>query len=277
MLGVIITFFSAFFDEVVSSINKVKLNQGQISIYSLGLINCLPAALIFIIINIIKQEFRFSMASLATVGAEAVFNIILTTIVFIAVARTDRSTFGFIRILTMPLLLLADLILGYKINIFQLAGIAIIILSLVLVFTYHGVRKRGALLTLITAILAVATLSLYKYNITHYNSVAAEQTIINSVLVVYFWLMAYFKAKENPFAFLKHKIYFFQALTIAVLAPLISYAYVFASASVITSALRSSAVFWSVVSGKVYFKEEHLLIKAVCLILLLGGIILLAI
>ncbi|MBI4779368.1 hypothetical protein HY797_02865 [Candidatus Falkowbacteria bacterium] len=277
MLGVIIIFFSTFFDEIAISIAKVKLSQKQISIYSIGAINCLVVVLIFIFVNIIKHEFRFSAASLPFVLAEAIFNIILTTIVLRAMAQADRSTFSFIRVLTMPLLLLTDLALGYKINIFQLTGIGIIILSLFLVYIYHGIRKKGALLTLITAILAVVTLSLYKYNITHYNSVEVEQTIINSALIIYLWLMAYFKAKENPFAFLRQKIYFFQALINIIPSFANSYAYAFAPASVILSAYRSSAVFWSVVSGKVYFKEERLLIKLLCLVLLIGGIILLAV
>jgi len=277
MLGVIITFFGTFFDELASSIDKAKLNQGHISIYSIGLINCLAAASVFIFINIIKQEFRFSLASLPIIGIRAIFEIILTTIALTAVAQADRSTFGFIRVLTMPLLLMVDLTLGYKINIFQLAGIGIIILSLFLVFIYHGIRKQGAPLTLVTAILPAATLSLYKYDITHYNSVAAEQTIIYLILIIYLWLMAYFKAKENPFSFLKQNIYCY--LSLANLAPsfLISYAYSFAPASVILSAYRSSSVFWSVVSGKAYFKEKHLLVKAACLILLAGGLVLLAI
>lgn len=277
MIGIIITFFGTFFDEIGSSITKAKLNQRQISIYSIGTINCLAAALAFIFINIFKQEFRFSVASLPTIGLRAVFEIILTTIVLRAVAQADRSTFGFIRVLTMPLLLLVDLALGYQIKIFQLAGIGIIILSLFLVFIYHGIRKQGAPLTLITAVLAVATLSLYKYNITHYNSVAAEQTIIYLVLITYLWLMAHFKARENPFWFFRQKIFWY--LSLANLAPalLIGYAYAFAPASVILSAYRSSSVFWSVVSGKTYFKEKHFLIKALCLSLLISGLILLAI
>ena len=276
MLGVIITFFGTFFDEVASSISKAKLNQGQISIYSIGLINFLAAALVFIFINIIKQEFNFSLASLPFIGIRAILEIILITLHYRAIARADRSTFGFIRVLTIPLLLFADLALGYKIKTIQLIGIGIIILSLFLVFIYNGIRKRGALITLITAILPVATLSLYKYDITNYNSVAAEQTMIYLVLFIYLWLMAYFKAKENPLSFLKQKIFRYSSLANLAPAFLISYAYVFAPASVILSAYRSSAVFWSVVSGKAYFKEKHLLVKAACLILLVSGLILLA-
>lgn len=277
MFGVIITFFSTFFDEIGCSITKIKLNQGQISVYSIGLINSLAATLLYIIVNLAKWEFHFSWASLPTLAVRAILEVILTGIALSAIASADRSTFGFIRVVTIPLLLTVDFLLGYKISGWQMAGMGMIIFSLFLLFSYQGVKKQGAILSLLSAGLAAATITLYKYDITYYNSVAAEQTIISLVIMVFLIGLAFFKAKENPFVFLKQKIYFFQTLINAVPAFLNSYAYIFAPASVILSAYRSSAVFWSVVSGKVYFKEEHLLIKAVCLILLLGGIILLAI
>jgi drug/metabolite transporter (DMT)-like permease len=228
-------------------------------------------------VNIVKWEFNFSPASLPTLGVRALIEIILTYIALKATALADRSTFGFVRVVTMPLLLIVDFLLGYKISNWQLAGIGIIIFSLFLIFLLHGIKRQGVWLSLLTAVMAVATISLYKYNITHYNSVAAEQTIIYLVLLAFLIGMAFLKAKENPFAFLKQKIYFFQTLINAIPSFANSYAYAFAPASVILSAYRSSAVFWSVVSGKVYFKEKHLLIKLLCLALLISGIILLAI
>lgn len=188
----------------------------------------------------------------------------------------DRSTFGFVRTMTMPLLLAVDLLLGYKISGWQFIGIGIIIFSLFLNFSLQGIKKQGVWLSLSTAVLAVATITLYKYDITHYNSVAAEQAIIHLILLAFLISLAFLKAKENPFAFLKQKTYLFQTLINAIPSFANSYAYVFAPASIILSAYRSSAVFWSVVSGKIYFKEEHLLIKLTCLILLIGGMILLA-
>lgn len=277
MFGVIITFFSTFFDEIANSIAKAKLNQKQISLYSIGVINYLAAALLFIAINIVKWEFHFSLASLPTLSIRALVEIILTYVALKAIALTDRSTFGFIRVATIPLLLIVDFLLGYKISGWQFIGIGIIIFSLFLIFLLHGIKKQGAWLSLLSAFMAVATITLYKYDITHYNSVAAEQTIIYLVLLAFLISMALFKAKENPFAFLKQKIYSFQTLINVIPSFANSYAYAFAPASVILSAYRSSAVFWSVVSGKVYFKEKHFLIKLLYLVLLTSGIILLVI
>ena len=276
MFGVIIIFFSTLFDEIGVSITKAKLNQRQISIYSIGVINCLAVAIFFITINFVTRKFSFSLASLPTLGVRAFFEIILTCLALKAIAIADRSTFGFIRVATMPLLLIVDFSLGYRISAWQLTGIMIIVFSFGLIFFFQEIKKQGAWLSLLTAVLAVITISLYKYDITHFNSVAAEQTIIYLVLLAFLTGMAFLKAKENPFGFLKQKIYLFQTLINVIPSLLMSYAYMFAPASIILSAYRSSSVFWSVVSGKAYFKEAHLLIKAVCLILLVGGIILLA-
>ncbi|MDD4900515.1 MAG: hypothetical protein PHS62_00160 [Patescibacteria group bacterium] len=277
MFGVLIVFFSTFFDEISNSLVKVELKQKQISLYSLAVVNSFTVTLIFIAVNIFRREFIFSLASLPTISIRAILEVILTYISLTAIAQAERSTYGFIRILTMPLLLLVDFFLNYQINNYQMAGIGVIILSLILLFSYQGVKKQGAWLSLATAVLAVATISLYKYDITYYNSVAAEQTIIYLALLIFLLLMAFLKAKENPFIFFRQKIFCFQSLLNAIPSFLNSYAYVLAPASVILSAFRSSAVFWSVASGKVYFHEKHLLVKAVCLILLIGGIILLAI
>lgn len=277
MFGVVITFFSTFFAEASNSIVKVELKQKQIGLYSLAVVNCLAAAIIFIIINIFRQEFVFSSASWPIIGVRAILEIVLTYVGLTAIAKADRSTHGFIRILTMPLLLLVDFFLNYKITGYQIAGIGIIIFSLCLLFSRHGLKKSGAWLSLTTAVLSAGTISLYKYDITFYNSVAAEQTIIYLVLLAFLLPMAFFKDKENPFSFFKQKIFCLQSLVNAAPSFLNSYAYLFAPASVILSAYRSSAVFWSVISGKIYFHEKHFSIKVFSLVLLIGGIILLAV
>lgn len=277
MFGVIIVFLSSFFVEVSDSVAKFELKQKQISLYSLAIVNSFLVTFIFIAVNIFQGEFNFSPASLPIISIRIILEIVLTYIALTAIAKADRSTHGFIRILTIPLLLLVDFMLGYKINGYQLAGMGIIIFSLFLLFSYQGIKKQGAWLSLATAVLAVATITLYKYDITYYNSVAAEQTIIHLALLAFLFPMAIFKTKENPFSFFKQKIFCFQSLINVIPSFLNSYAYIFAPASVILSAYRSSAVFWSVVSGKFYFHEKHFSIKILCLILLVGGIILLAI
>lgn len=277
MLGVIIVFFAAIFDEISNLVVKVKLEQKRISVFSLGVINEFATTLFFVGVNIFKNEFIFSFSSLPTLSLRIAAEIILYYFAMAAIAKADRSTHGFIRTLSMPLILIVDFFLGYQINFYQLSGIAIIIISLFLIFFRQGINKRGAGLSLITAVLAVLTISLYKYDITNFNSVAAEQAIVSSSLLIFLTFLAIFKAKDNPLKFFKKKIYCFQSFIRLITAIGLSYAYAFAPASVIVSAIRSSSTFWSVITGKFYFHEKHFLVKVMFLALLVAGIILLTI
>ena len=275
MFGVLLSSIGTFFDEITLSIGKAKVNQKQYSIFTFSFLNHFFVFLFLVAIIIYKQKFIFSLASLPTFTLRAILEIILTQIALLAISQADRSTFGFIRVITLPLLLLVDLILGYQINNFQLAGIGLIIIAMFFIFTNRGIKKQGALLTLFSAILAVATLSLYKYHITHYNSVEAEQSLICLIILIYQFFMAKLVARENPFCFFKKPIFLGQSLASGLGGLAVSYAFIFAPASVILAAVRSSAVIWTVFFGKFYFKEKNLLLKFLILSLLIFSIILL--
>lgn len=194
----------------------------------------------------------------------------------LAITRADRSTFGFLRILTIPLLLATDIILGYSVGTNEIVGISIIITALMFLFVNHGIKKEGAWLVIFTAINAVATISLFKYNITHFNSVEVEQIIIHLVLLIYFLGMALRVAKENPLRFLRKPIFFAQSAAAGVGSVFISFAYLFGSASVITTIKRAAAIFWAMLSGNRFFEEKGFLIKFISLILIAIGLVFLA-
>jgi len=128
-----------------------------------------------------------------------------------------------------------------------------------------------------TAVLAVATLSLYKYDITHFNSVEAEQTIVTCVLMVYFFTLATRVAKENPFGFLRRPLFLLQSLSSGSASVASSFAYLFAPASIITTALRSFSVLFALISGKFYFHEKHMYLKAVIFLMVTAGLVLLSV
>ncbi len=275
MLGIILAVSGTFFDEAATSIGKKEVAQGRISIYTMGFLNNLLVILILTLVMILKRQFIFSLASLPTFCIRAVLEVILIQIALKAVCRSDRSTFGFIRVLTLPLLLIVDLTLGYKLSYAQIIGIILIMATLFFIFTSHGLKKQGSLYCLLTALLAVATISLYKYDISHYNSVEAEQTLIGLIIIIYLLGMAIFWAKEKPWRALARPILLTQSVSAGIGSVAVSYAYLFAPASIIIAVLRSSAVIWTVVSGKFYFKERKILVKIIYLVLLVVGIILL--
>lgn len=275
MFGILTVGIATLFHEIADSIGKRKVAERGESIYTMGFLNMLWGALFLFAIALIRGEFVFAAASLPTFGIRVLLEIAQIHAGLLAITRADRSTFSFLRILTIPLLLLIDVILGYEIGPFAVIGIALIVASFVFLFMNHGLRKKGAGWVLFSAVNAAATISLYKYDITHFNSVEAEQGIVMLILMTYLLGMALFVARENPLVFFRKPVFLAQSLSSGVGSVILSFAYLLAPASVITTAKRSFDVLWATVSGNVYFHEKKLFIKIASLSLVVVGLALL--
>lgn len=276
MFGIILTFISSVFREIGTSIGKSRVLAHTESIYTMGFLNLFWATLFFFVYAFfIHGAFLFSLASLPTFSIRVVLEILQAHFSMRAIVVADRSTFGFLRILTLPLLLAVDIFLGYTIGIYQILGISIIVVSLVVLFINHGIQTKGAGFVLFTAVNAVATISLFKYNITHFNSVEAESGIVTLILLGYFFIMAKYVAKEKPLHIMRQPIFFLQSFVMGLGSVFISFAYLFAPASVITTAKRSFTILTSIISGNIYFHEKKLIIKIISFVLIVAGILLL--
>ena len=276
MFGFILVLGAALAEEVGDSIGKSAVVAKKESIYTFGFLMLLWSTIFLLASAFIRDNFIFSLASLPTLGIRSVLEIAQAHVSVLAVTRADRSTYGFLRILTIPLLLVVDMVLGYTIGTYQILGMGIIIAALVVLFINHGIKKEGAWLVVFTAINAVATISLYKYNISHFNSVEVEQVIVHAVLLVYFVAMALLVAKENPLQFLRKPLFFGQSVTMGAASALMSFAYLFGAASVITTVKRAAGILWALLSGNLYFQEKQFLVKMASFILIVIGPIFLA-
>lgn len=277
MLGVILASIGTFFGEISDSMGKKKVTNHEESRFTMGFLSLFWSAVFFALIGIVKRNgFEFSLDSLPTFSIRAILEIIQLYVSILAIVEADRSTFGFVRTLTIPLLLFIDFVLGYKIGFLPVIGVAVIMATLLAIFLSKGVRKNGIGFVAFSAVNAVATISLFKYDITHFNSVSAEQFFIYLILLFCFSFLAVFKAKENPFVFLTKPVFLLQSASVGLGGVIESFGYNYGAASVITAAKRSSAIFWSLLSGRVYFKEKSILLKSVILVLIVGGLILLS-
>jgi len=276
MFGVILASVGTFFEEISAAIGKTKVNNHEESLYTMGFLQLIWALILFVIIGILRRnDFIFSLDSLPTFTVRAFFEIIQFHMSLLGTIVADRATFGFIRVGSIPLLLAVDLLLGYTIGSNQIAGIGIIILAFLILLFTHCVNRKGMGIVIFTTINAVVTISLFKYDISRYNSVEAEQSLMYLILICYFLFFAFFVAKENPFGFLKKPIFFAQSFSVGVGIVMGSFAFSFGPASVIIAAKRSSAVLWSVLSGNMYFREKHIILKLFLFLLFGLGIFLL--
>lgn len=271
MFGIILLTAGSFFSEVGVSLGKEEVARRKENIYTYGFLSLSLSTLAFLLIALLRGEFLFSLDSLPTLSLRIGLEILQAYVSIRAITTADRSTFGFLRVLTVPLLLLTDLALGYSLAANQIIGVGILTTSLLLLFLNHGLRSKGIGLVLFSALNAVILISLFKYDITHFNSVEVEQGIIQVILLIFFALMAWRTNGQNPLRLLGKPLFFFQSLSQAVAGVLVSFGYVFVPASVAASIERSTAVFFSLLSGNRYFHEKKLAQKLLAFLLLIIG------
>lgn len=285
MIGLLLTALGSLAHETSTAIGKWEEAHRKESIYAVGFLASVGGFLSFLALSFFvppnffapgfPQGFHFDPRSLPTIIPKLLLDVSIAWAGAMALARADRSTFGFLHVITIPLLLIIDAQLGYALSTHQLTGILLIVGSVLVLWVNHGIRHRGAWLVVFISIGAAATISLFKYNITHFNSVEAEQLIAYSVLLVFFYTMARMRAKESPFRLLLRPVFFAQAFLAGTAGILVSFAYLFSTASIITAAHRGFDILLAILSGRLYFHEKKLWIKFICFAMILGGLLLL--
>lgn len=276
LIGLTLVIFGSFFLELSSSIGKVEIEKQKESIYAMGFLSLISGWVFFGITLLFKQSIGFSLESLPSFALRSALEIFQFYVSLKAIAIASRSTYSFIHVGTIPILLAIDLFLiKAPISGWQIIGIAAIVLSLMILSMNHGIDKKGLMFTILSTVNGAATLTLFKYNITHFNTVEGEQFATYTVLMVYLLISAWRLHGERPWFLLKKPLFAAQSATYGAGIVLDSFAYQFAAASIITVIKRALSVLWSVLSGHFVFKEKSLLIKLLCFAVTAFGIILL--
>ena len=273
MLGIALVALAECFAEASISIGRYEVKNRKETLYAMGFLSAVWATVFLLAYAFIWGEFRFSLESLPTFGLRLVLEVILLFVTLHALIAADRSTFAFLRIISIPLLLVADIMLGYAVSSMQIMGISLIVIALGILFLNHGLSRNGKLLTILSALLAVGTITLYKYDITHYNSVEAEQALTHLVLLIVLVVVAKLHTGENVARHLLRPPFLAQSLFAGVATVFFSFAFLFAPASVIMAAKRSFETLAAIGSGHRYFREKHVAVKLIAFALVAGGII----
>lgn len=275
MLSVIFASLASFIEEISSSIIKFEADHKKESIYTAGFINMLFGIFIFVLIAFFRNSFIFSLASLPTFSIKAILEILQGWATMNAIQKVDRSSYAFVRNLTIPLLLLTDYFIGFALRPAQLAGVLVIFIIFGIIMFFHIINFKSIGYSLFTAVNAVATISLFKYNITHFNSVEGEQILTSLVLLSYFFLAAKFIAKENPLGFLTHRLFLGQGVFHGIASIFASYSVALGNPGIVIAAGRASAVLAGIVSGHNFFQEKRFGAKIWVSLGLIAGLVLL--
>lgn len=274
-MGFVLVIIGALCCEFSVSSGKRDVALHREGLYSYGFLGHLWILVFFVIIALAGGSFVFSAQSIPLLCLFVVLEAAQVYSSLNATVTAHRSTMGFLMVGTVPLLLVVDFLLGYELSVYAVSGVAVIVIGLLVLYINHGLNKKGIGYVLFSMFNAVATISVYKYMITHYNSVAAQQIVTTIVMLGFLYCMAQWKNEGNPLRLLQKRHFLLQSLSQGVGAALFSAAYVYAPASVITGAKRAAGVFWAVVSGNRVFHEKHLIIKMFSLGLVTAGLVLL--
>ncbi len=275
MIGILLITLGTLFVEGATSIGKYEVEKRRESIFTMGFLNVFFGTVFFLALGLYHGNLIIATASVPTFLIRMVLEIFQTTVTVFAIAKASRSTLGFLRVGTVPLLLIVDAFMGYDIAPLQYVGIAMILATIGLLYWKKGLSRKGMIWVILSTVNAAATISLYKYNITYFNSVESEQALMHVILLVYLWVIAYFWTKENPFRFLKKKIFLAESLGVGIGSVIESFAYLYAPSSIILAAKRSATALWTMILGNVYFHEHKLAVKVVAFGFLTLGVLLL--
>ena len=277
MFGLLLVTLATFLEESSDSFGKFEIRKKEESIFGMGFLSIIMGFLFLCVSLFFGQKFSFSSASLPTFCVRIILEILQLHIGLIAIVKADRSTYSFLRVITIPLLVMVDVFLmGYALKTSQLLGVLIIVITMVVSGYKNVLNKNGIWLALFTAVNAVFTISLYKYDISNFNSVVAEQGIITIVLLAYLMAFAHIRREINPFKLLLVPKFFLQSSSVGVGSLMETFAYMYAPASIIATGKRATAMLWSTLAGWKYFGEKNLLHKlVVCCFLVIGVFLLL--
>lgn len=277
MFAGIMVFFAQMFGEFSTSASKHAFKERLFSYTVYGFLSHVVAVLFFLaMIFVTNVDFVYNTKALPLFLLRLIAEIIQCEIVYRAFVKADRTTFGFARILTIPLLLVVDMILGYSISNGQLFGIGIIAASLLAYFGVEHLKAKGSHLAIFSAILSVVTISIYKFDVSNYNTPAVVQLLSSSALAIIYGIRALLSKKDRALLsrLKQHPMLGFVFASEAISSTILSYAYTLAPASLILSLSRASAVVWSLLSGVFYFHEKKVLKKVFfCAVLAVGLIV----
>lgn len=273
MIGALLAFTAEFFHETSSTLAKRMLARDGYSYYGFAAANALAGLGVFLLYAFATDAaFTFLPALVPLFVLRALFEIVQVELAFRALKLADRSTFAVLRTLTIPLLLLVDLLLGTDLSAATIAGIIIVSVALAVAGLDGKLDKRGAWYVVGSAVNAVVTIALFKYNIDHGNSVVAEQAMILLFIALVFGARSGFAKQERKAGLLTRPAFIGQSVTHGAALALSSFAFVFAPASVMITLMRSFSLFWSIVAGAAVFHERGVFHKVAIGSLLVVGL-----
>lgn len=259
MFALLLMALSNLMGETSDALGKSAMARRIESIYAYAFLNAFWSC-IFLVLSCVflGRAFKFSTQSLPIFLPRVVLEVCISTLGARAMSIADLSTMAFLRLITIPLLLFLDIILGYKISASEVLGIMLIFGTLIFLLGHRSLNPRGGRLIVLIGVLAAISITMYKYDISHYNSVAAEQGLIYMILMAYFTAAAWYHGRERTWGYLFRSRTEAQSLASGLSGALNSFAYAYVPASLALTFSRATEILFATLFGNKVFHEKKL-------------------
>jgi drug/metabolite transporter (DMT)-like permease len=141
--GIMILFFGCLFLEQ-STVLKKKLGA-EIDFHQISLLVMLATTVFAFFAVFLEQDWNFTrtLTSFFLLVFQVLAGIIFQELTNKAIHYADRSTFSVMSTMTIPLLLISDIILGYGVSRRQIAGVIILTIMLTITILRGDFSMKG--------------------------------------------------------------------------------------------------------------------------------------
>jgi len=87
-----------------------------------------------------------------------------------AIQHADRSTFSIMSTMSIPLLLLSDIVFGYGVTTWQIIGVLVLVVMLGYVVFKGDFSTKGMKYIIISNLISLGTITAFKYSTSHFGS-----------------------------------------------------------------------------------------------------------
>ena len=245
-----------FWEQAAIKIKKInKLHQYQKWLLILFFEFIISAT---ILIFFIKWTY-FKISTLSILLEIILIILIIEFFYFVikVIEESDRSTATIFSSLVIPLLLITDIILWYNITYYQILWV--IFISTILLYNSFSwvINTKWIKYILITNLISLVSISIYKYLITNYTNAYTQlniQSLFGSILLSLLIIKNYWLKWIKK---LLNKNYLLIGLLRGSGTTITWIAYMFWPASIVTVFKRISTMFWWTIFWKIIFEENN--------------------
>ncbi|MDR0607196.1 MAG: hypothetical protein LBG52_02330 [Candidatus Peribacteria bacterium] len=255
--GIFILFFGCFFLEQ-SSVLKKKLGA-EIDIHQISLLMMLVTMIFSGIIITISNDWTFTrtLGSFFLVVFQILAGVIFSELSNKAIHQSDRSTFSVMSTISIPLLLISDIVLGYNVSRRQIAGVIILVIMLSYTVIKGDFSKKGLKYIISSNLIAIGTTVAFKYATTYYASTELMNFYnAGGMSLLFFIIVGKTKGRHGIAQILRPKYLGFASLY-AVGSVLCAAAYKYMIASMVIALKRCFSMMFGILTGKLFFHEEN--------------------